>query len=293
MSEKLFLPVSIFILAIFSSCLQATTPTTDFQKKLADLESSAHGRLGVCAVDTANNKSFCYRAEERFPLLCTFKVIGVSAILKQSMNNPQLMQEKIFYKKQDLDPWSPITKNHLTDGMTVSDLCAAALMFSDNTAMDLLIDKLGGPSSLINFAHSVGAPSIKDDQTNPTIQYPKYDSFVGTPADMERSLQQLTLENILGPTQRDQLITWMKLNTTGYRRIRAGVPACSVVADKTGSGINYGITNDIAVIWPLNRPPIVLVVYFIGNTKETPKRDDIVASVTKIFMEELEKQKAK
>ena len=61
----------------------------------------------------------------------------------------------------------------------------------------------------------------------------------------------------LGETQRAQLVTWLKGNTTGAASIRAGLPTSWTVGDKTGSG-DYGTTNDIAVIWPQGRAPLVL-----------------------------------
>jgi beta-lactamase class A len=38
--------------------------------------------------------------------------------------------------------------------------------------------------------------------------------------------------------------------------IRAGVPGGWVVGGRTGAA-GYGTRNDIAVVWPPNRPPII------------------------------------
>lgn len=100
---------------------------------------------------------------------------------------------------------------------------------------------------------------------------------------MEKSLQQLALGNVLGSSQREQLITWMKGNTTGNYRIRAGVPKGWVVGDKTGSG-DYGTTNDIGIIWPPKCSPIVIVIYFTQNKQAAAPRDDVIASATHIVM---------
>ena len=80
----------------------------------------------------------------------------------------------------------------------------------------------------------------------------------------------------------------MKNNTTGYTRIRAGIPMGWIVADKTGSG-EYGITNDIGLLWPPEGAPIVMALYFIQNKKEAPRRDDVIASATRILVNEFSK----
>jgi beta-lactamase class A len=106
-----------------------------------------------------------------------------------------------------------------------------------------------------------------------------------TPAAMEMSLRQLTLGDALASPQQKQLVTWMKGNTTGDTRIRAGVPKGWIVADKTGSG-DYGITNDIGIIWPPKCAPIVVAMYFIQNKKDATQHPDVIASATRILINE-------
>ena len=100
---------------------------------------------------------------------------------------------------------------------------------------------------------------------------------------MERSLQQLALSDALALPQRKQLQTWLKSNVTGNYRIRAGLPKAWIVGDKTGTG-DYGTTNDIGIIWPPKRSPIVVAIYFTQNKKNADKREDIIASVTHLLI---------
>lgn len=98
---------------------------------------------------------------------------------------------------------------------------------------------------------------------------------------MADSLRKLTLGHALKAAQRTQLVEWMKGNTTGPESIRAGLPATWSVGDKTGSG-DYGSTNDIAVIWPENRPPIILVTYFTQPRQDASSRKDVLAAAARI-----------
>lgn len=255
------------------------------QEELAKMEVSSGGRLGISAIDTANKARIQYRANERFPMGCTSKVIGVSAILKNSMKDSQLLQEKVIYQKRDLLSWAPITRKHLADGMTISELCAAAISFSDNTAMNLLTKKLGGLQGLTVFARSIGDNAFKLDHWWPDEAMSGPDGLDSTtPIAMEKSLQKLALGNVLAFSQREQLLTWLKNNTTGNARIRAGVPKDWAVGDKTGTGFYYGTTNDIAIIWPPKCAPIVVVIYYTSNNKDANNREDIIASATRLLL---------
>ncbi|MBS0351357.1 MAG: serine hydrolase [Proteobacteria bacterium] len=109
-----------------------------------------------------------------------------------------------------------------------------------------------------------------------------------TPNAMVNSLKKLTLGDSLAPFQRAQLQTWLKNNTTGDIKIRAGVPKNWIVGDKTGNGI-YGTTNDIAVIWPPGCSPIVMAIYLTQKEQDAVKRDDIIAPAIRIMLNEFAK----
>lgn len=257
--------------------------------KLTELEEASGGRIGVSAINMANGMRLQYHAEERFPMGCTSKVMGVAAILKKSMEDKGLLQEKVRYKKDDLVSWSPMTGKHLNEGMTVAQLCEAAITLSDNSAMNLLVKKMGGLQAMNAFARSIDDQFFRVDNDWPKEALSGgpgnlYDS--STPAAMEKSLQQLAFGNVLTPSLREQLLAWLKSNTTGDARIRAGVPKGWIVADKTGTGSNYGTTNDIGIIWPPQCAPIVMAIYFTQNKKEAAKQEEVIASTTRILVDE-------
>lgn len=149
-----------------------------------------------------------------------------SAITKPTAaTDDQLLQQKIAYKKNDLVFWSPIAEKHIADGMSVFELCAAAMMYSDNTATNLIVKKLGSPKIVTDFARSIGDKEFRIDGWEPNLNSdPTHLEDTSTPAAMSKSMQRLTLGNVLPPQHRDQLVSWMKGNTTGDTRIRAGVP---------------------------------------------------------------------
>lgn len=277
-------------LLLTSSPLWAQAPqdTVAIGKKLAELEKSTGGRLGVVLINTADNSQIVYRGDERFPMCSTSKVMAASAILKQSETQTSLLNQRVEIKKSDLVNYNPITEKHLDGGMTIAELTDATLRYSDNTAMNKLIAQLGGPAKVTQFARSIGDKTFRLDRTEPTLNtaIPGDERDTTTPAAMAKTLQNLTLDNALAEPQRKQLVEWMKKNTTGGASIRASLPTTWTVADKTGSG-SYGTTNDIAVIWPENQPPVVLVTYFTQPQKEAKSRNDVLAAAAKIVTEGL------
>jgi beta-lactamase class A len=283
---------SFLVLTIISICSIAQAEPTTIQDKLAKLESAAGGRIGVCAVNTANDRQIQYRANERFPMGCTSKVIGVSAILKKSMKDPTLLQQRVMFTKGDIVTWSPIAEKHLADGMTIAELGAAAISYSDNTAMNLLVKNLGGLQKMTAFARTLNDYSFRQDNGWPDSAKsggPNDLNDSSVPAAMEKTLQRLAFGNTLAAPQRELLLTWLKNNTTGDARIRAGVPKGWVVGDKTGTGVYYGTTNDIGIVWPPKGAPIVLAIYFTQHAKNAVKREDVVAQATRMLLEEFAK----
>lgn len=256
--------------------------------QLAQLEKAAGGRLGVYAIDTAGDVRISYRADERFPLCSTFKVILVAAILMRSSRVEGLLQRRIYYQRNDLATYSPITEKYVVDGMTVAELCAAALQYSDNTAANILIGIIGGPAAVTEYARSIGNGEFRLDrwETDLNSSIPGDPRDTATPAAMARSLQALTCGAALPPTQREQLNQWLRGNTTGAKRIRAAVPGSWAVGDKTGSG-DYGTTNDLAVLWPPQRQPLILAIYYTQDAPKAPWRDEVVAAAARIVVDGL------
>lgn len=279
---------NIFIQTIIARPAIHSAQSASLQEQLAAFETAFDGRIGVSAIDTSNNRQIQYRAQEIFPFCSTYKVITVAAILKQSMSDTSLLKQHITYHKEDIVTHSPITKKNLRKGMTISELCAAAITYSDNTAVNLLTKQLGGSLAVTRFAHSIGNNSFRLDRPEPQLNsaIPGDPRDTSTPAEMQHSLHRIALGDVLALPQQQLLQTWLKNNTTGNFKIRASVPKTWAVGDKTGSG-DYGTTNDIAIIWPTRcMSPIVMAIYFTHHHKDAHAHDEVIASITKILINE-------
>ncbi|RAX03560.1 MULTISPECIES: class A beta-lactamase [unclassified Photorhabdus] len=261
---------------------------SSLHKQLAELENSIKGRLGVALINTANGQEIQYRGDERFPFCSTFKLILVAAVLHKSMSQSELLAKHIHYRESDLLSYAPIARKNIHQGMSVTQLCAATVQYSDNTAANLLIKELGGLEAVNRFVQGIGDPAFRLDRCEPDLNsaIPGDLRDTTTPAAMAASVKKIVLGEVLAAPQREQLIAWLKGNTTGDASIRAGVPAGWVVGDKTGMG-DYGTTNDVAVLWSPKGVPVVLAVYFTQPQQDAESRRDVLASATRLVMAHL------
>jgi beta-lactamase class A len=249
----------------------------------AALEIASDGRLGVAVLDTrAGVGGFIgYHAEERFPLCSTFKLLAAAAVLKRVDDGKEQLDRRVTFAASDLVTYSPVTQEHAGgDGMTVAELCAAAMTVSDNTAGNLILASLGGPQGLTDFARSIGDTETRLDRIEPDLNeaLPDDPRDTTTPAAMIKTLQLLALGEALSQKSREQLIAWLVGNKTGDARLRAGLPPAWRVGDKTGSG-ERGTSNDVAVAWPPNSAPVLIAVYLTGTTVTAEARNSAIAAI--------------
>jgi len=249
--------------------------------RIAAIEARAGGRLGVAALETASGRRLAHRADERFPMCSTFKVLAAAATLKRVEAGNERLDRKIPYAQADLLDYAPVTKAHLAEGaMSVADLCAAAIDWSDNTAANLLLRALGGPAELTRYIRSIGDPLTRLDRNEPSLNEatPGDPRDTTTPSAMADDLNRLLLGSELTDASRRQLEAWMIGDKVGDKRLRAGLPHDWVVGDKTGSG-DRGTANVVAIIRPPGRAPILATVYYTESSGTMDDRNAVCRDV--------------
>lgn len=283
-----YLQILIFL---FSINLAAASPNTQnanssiIDNKLLIIEHEHQLKIGVYALDTNNNRIIAYHANERFPFQSTFKLIGVAALLA---SNKPLLQKKVFIRPQDILFWHPISGLYVNRYANLQTLAEAAISYSDNTGINLIIHELGGLKAINQFAYRLGNSSFKIEHYETNLNSnPEKKADTSTPQDMALSVQKIMLGTILNTKNKALLLNWMRNNTTGYNRIRAGVPLGWSVADKTGSG-SYGIANDIGIVWSPACKPIILSIFTVSHQSNTKPNDEVIAKVTRALFEEFD-----
>ena len=253
-------------------------------RSFAALEKRSGGRLGIMAMDTGSGRTLSYRGTARFPMCSTFKLVLVAQVLKRVDEGKDSLDRILPYGLTDLLEYAPITGKHISEhGMTIRDLCEAAITHSDNTAANLLLAALGGPEAFTRFTQALGDKVTRLDRNEPTLNDPVVGQTLDTtsPKAMLFTMQKVVLGDTLSPGSRNQLNRWLLANTTGSRRLKAGIPTAWRIGDKTGTGRD-GVTNDIGILYPPGRPPILVTAYSSGSKASSEKREAVLAEVGRL-----------
>lgn len=263
---------------------------TGARARLRDLELSLGVRIGAVGIHTGTGVTVGYRAGERFPLLSTFKALAGGAILDRARRrDPGLLERRVFWAAAEEVPYSPVTGGRGTTGMTVAELCHAAITRSDNTAGNMMLRQIGGPAGLTTFLRRLGDPVSRLDRWEVELNdwAPGERRDTTTPAFAARDLRALTVGRALVAEDRERLTGWLRASVTGAARIRAGLPATWVVGDKSGTSASYGAANDIGIAWPPSAAPLVLAIYTNRRQLDAPADSAAVAGAATILAEAL------
>lgn len=260
-------------------------PPDDGSSALRDIEATLGGRLGVFAVDTATERQLAYRADERFAMCSTFKWVLAAAILALVDRGALALDERVPLGPSDLLEHAPATSAALGEGaMTVEDLARAAVIVSDNTAANLLLDKVGGPAGFTRFVRASGDEVTRLDREEPFLNAndPGDPQDTTSPRAMVGLMRHLLSgDAALSPESRDRLLRWLVACETGKNRLRAGFPRDWRVGDKTGS-CGRNAVNDVAIATPPGRAPILVAMYLSGSSAEFSALEAAHADVAKL-----------
>lgn len=240
-------------------------------------EHKLKARLGLAVHDTGDGRSWLYRADERFPLVSTAKVLICGALLHQG---PASMDTTVRIRQGDILSYAPTTKDLVEQEVSASELCAITLRNSDNTAANGALRVVGGPGAVTSFLRTIGDRATRLDRDEPSLNEgkPGDPRDTTTPQAMARTMQALVLGNALDTASRKQLAGWLIRNEVGGPLLRAGVPGDWQVADRTGSG-GFGTRAIVAVVWPPKRAPIVAAIYLTETEASIDERNAAIASI--------------
>ncbi|WP_371399598.1 class A beta-lactamase Bla1 [Bacillus wiedmannii] len=255
-------------------------------KDFSQLEKKFDARVGVYAIDTGTNQTISYRPNERFAFASTYKALAAGVLLQQ--NSTEKLNEVITYTKEDLVDYSPVTEKHVDTGMTLGEIAEAAVRNSDNTAGNILFNKIGGPKGYEKALRQMGDRVTMSDrfETELNEAIPGDIRDTSTAKAIATNLKAFTVGNVLPVHKRNILTGWMKGNATGDKLIRAGVPTDWIVADKSGAG-SYGTRNDIAIVCPPNRAPIIIAILSSKDEKEATYDNQLIAEATEVIVKAL------
>lgn len=253
----------------------------------SQLENEFDARVGVFALDTGTGEAVAYRADERFAFGSTFKALAAGAVL-DAVSLAEL-DAIVTYTAEDLVPHSPATAPSVDQGLRLREVAEAAVQQSDNTAGNLLLDRLGGAA-----AFDAALSTLGDDVTEPVRTEPTLNDYVpgdtrdtSTPRALATDLCAYAVGDAFDSADKRKIFgDWLRGSTTGDTLIRAGVPADWTVGDKSGAAA-YATRNDIAVLWRPDGAPIVVAVLTDSAQPDAEYDDALVAAAAAGVVEAL------
>lgn len=283
LSRRLVLAGSLLALPAFT--VDATAAfAADATASLDALERKNGGRLGVAALDTATGRTVGHRGDERFALCSTFKVLAAGLVLARVDKGEERLDRRVVFAASDVVTYSPVTGHHAgPPGMTMAEICEAAITLSDNTGGNLMLASFGGPAALTAYARQLGDSVTRLDRIETALNEarPGDPRDTTSPVAMLGLMRRLLVEDALSARSRGQLIDWLVASKTGAQRLRAGFPSTWRVGDKTGTGSN-GSANDVAIAGPAGRAPILTAVYFTESKISDEARSGVIAEAGRI-----------
>lgn len=260
--------VTLTALAAVGTRVASAQPAPPSINALATLERRNNARIGVYAVDLQSQQVVAHRPAERYAMCSTFKTYAAARVLQKAERAELSLTDTVIVDADDILPHSPVTETRVGQTITLGELCAAALEQSDNAASNYLLDAIGGPPAVTEFARSLGDKETRLDRWEPELNSASPGDLrdTSTPESIGVGYRALLIGSALGSSVRDQLTDWMRANVTSS--MRPGMPPNWVLADKTGSGA-YGITNDVGIAFGPDGRQVLLSV-MVRSEQEDP-----------------------
>lgn len=264
-------------------------------ERLLELERTYGARLGVFAVAVGSGVKVEHRADDRFPFCSAFKGLAAAAVLHATSLSG--LDKRVRFTQADVDPNvnnSVKTRERVATGMTLGELCDAAIRFSDGTAGNLLLRQIGGPAQLTAYLRTLGDTVTQSVRTEPGLHRdwkPGDQRDTTSARAIGMDYQKIVVGDALPGEARAYIRDLMERadqNLNSKKRIRAAVPLGWTVADKTGTGSFYGIANDIALVWPAPSADPVLVSIMSSRIGRNAKADNtLVAEAARYALEKI------
>jgi beta-lactamase class A len=297
---------AVFIAVGFSACVNkgetnaqgpaatVASPQSASSMPAADAELAARlkaicvragGRCGVAVTHVETGRSVAVEGDTRLPLYSVFKLPLAVTVLKEVEEGRLQLDQKIRVEPEETAPGVKSNSDlwRKASDRTIRELLEFSIVRSDNTSSDKMLELVGGPDAVTRRMRALGLQNIEVRASAKEFlksEGKEAHPNTGTPADLVRLLVLLQKGEALAPPQLEVLLGLMGRVVTGDRRLRAGPPAGTPVADKTGTGPST--TNDVGLITlPGDRGHLALAVLLDGSKLTAEKQEDLIAEVAR------------
>ncbi len=262
------------------------------REQLQHIVKDKHATVGIAVYNIETGDTLTLNNSHHYPMQSTYKFHLALAVLHKLVDNGSMnLDSKVFIKKADMHPntHSPLRDKYPNGdtSLTLREILQYTVSLSDNNGCDILFRLVRGPAAVNDYIHSLGLPDISIKATEQemhsgwNVQYSNWT----TPYTTILLLKKFYTEHLLKDSSYSFLWRTMAETSTGPNRIKAGLPAGTTLAHKTGSSdTKNGITaatNDLGIFILPNGQHVALAVY-VSDSKESEKSNEkIIADIAK------------
>ena len=293
----------------------AAVEPTSLAQQLEAIAAVPAGQVGIAAIDLVTGREVAVHGKENFPMASVVKIAVAAAYLSEVDSGRRSLAKAIALDESIRSGSDGIGKLMPHPGVTLSaaNLIELMLTVSDNSATDMLMADLGGTRAVQSWIDrnrvagvridreiarlvldNLGLPMLPGKTAAQTLwasdpltiearavavasfDVDRRDS--ASPLAIARFLARLDKGEMLTPASRNFLFDVMARCRTGADRIRAGLPAGTPVAHKTGT--LAGISNDVGIVTLPDKRRIAIAVFTRGIA-EGPARAKVIADATR------------
>ncbi|EPP5351652.1 CARB family carbenicillin-hydrolyzing class A beta-lactamase [Vibrio alginolyticus] len=277
--KKLFLLAGLMVCSTLSYASQ-------LNEDISLLEQQTSSRIGVSVWDTQADERWDYRGDERFPLMSTFKTLACAKMLSDMDSSKLSKNATAKVDERSIVVWSPVMDKLAGQNTRIEHACEAAMLMSDNTAANLVLNEIGGPKAVTMFLRTIGDKATRLDRIEPRLNEatPGDSRDTTTPNAILNTLRTLVEGETLSYESRVQLKIWMQDNKVSDSLMRSVLPTGWSIADRSGAG-GHGSRGINAIIWKEKHRPVYISIYVTETELSLQARDQLVAQISQLILQ--------
>jgi beta-lactamase class A len=231
---------------------------------VVEVEQRLDGVLGVAILDLNTGQQLLIRPDEVFPQASSIKIAVLAELYHQAQqsahgsNGKATLKDRYVVRAADIVPDSFILGG-LTPGVTSltnRDLATIMVAVSDNSATNVLIDRIG-MDNVVRLTESLGLAHTQLRRKMMDLQAAAQGrENISTPREMMQLLEQLYRGKVIGPALLDDFFNVLATGKNSW--IPRDLPADLKIANKPGE--LEGVRNDSGIVFLKNRPYVICVM---------------------------------
>ena len=252
------------LLLVVSACAQTSTPAKQqvlwqkLESSISEVDHNLDGVMGVAVLDLTSGDKFLLRADDVFPQASSIKIAVLVELYRQAQEGKLKLSDMYTVQQSDLVQDSDIMGG-LTPGVTkitLRDLATMMVAVSDNSATNVLIDRVGMDAVNAEM-DALGLPHTRLRRKMMDLKAASEGrENVSTPQEMMKLLQAVYAGRVLNKAMSDDFFKMLSTHKDSW--IPRDLPDGVQSANKPGA--LEGVRNDSGVMFVPNRPFVICVM---------------------------------